>query len=90
MIPMFMNRRAFLRSSGLVAFGASVPCLSSFASASSSQEPFRWSTDDLVFSFEVKDGRLRQKCSCAGRCSARREYVFRSRSGSAMQRRRFA
>ena len=59
---MFMNRRAFLRSSGLVAFGASVPCLSSFASASSSPEPFRWSTNDLVFSFEVKDGRLRQKC----------------------------
>ena len=59
---MFMNRRAFLRSSGLVAFGASVPCLPSFASASSSPEPFRWSTDDLVFSFEVKNGRLRQKC----------------------------
>ena len=56
-----MNRRAFLRSSGLVAFGASVPCFSSFASASSSQELFRWSTNDLVFSFEVKDGRLRQK-----------------------------
>lgn len=59
---MFMNRRAFLRSSGLVAFGASVPCLSSFASASSSQEPFRWSTNDLVFSFDVKVSDL--YCSC--------------------------
>jgi hypothetical protein len=27
-----------------------------------SQEPFRWSTNDLVFSFDVRDGRLRQKC----------------------------
>ena len=56
-----MNRRAFLRPSGLVAFGSSVPCLSSFASASSGPELFRWSTNDLVFPFEVKDRRLRQK-----------------------------
>jgi hypothetical protein len=59
---MFMNRRAFLRSSGLVAFGASVPWLSGFASASSNQGPFRWRTNDLMFSFDVKGGRLRQKC----------------------------
>lgn len=38
-----------------------MPCLPRFASASNSQEPFRWSTDNLVFSFEVKDGKLRQK-----------------------------
>ncbi|MGA3199885.1 MAG: alpha-galactosidase [Halobacteriota archaeon] len=59
---MFMDRRAFLRSTGVAAFGACVPSLSSFSSASNTAEPFHWSTTDLVFSFDVMAGRLRQKC----------------------------
>src|SRR5208337_3839855 len=59
---MFMDRRAFLRSTGVAAFGACVPCLSGFASTSNTAEPFHWSTNDLVFSFDVMAGRLRQKC----------------------------
>jgi len=36
-------------------------CLSGFASTSNTAEPFHWSTNDLVLSFEVTAGRLRQK-----------------------------
>jgi alpha-galactosidase len=56
-----MDRREFLKSTGVAAFGACIPGMCSFASNSNPPEAFRWGTNDLVFSFEVEDGKLRQK-----------------------------
>lgn len=52
---MFMNRRSFLRSNWVLAFGASVPWLSPIASSSSNPERFSWRTIDLVFSFRAEN-----------------------------------
>ena len=57
-----MDRRTFLTSSGAAAFGTLLPRISSFFPASNTPEPFAWETDDLVFSFDVAAGKLRQKC----------------------------
>lgn len=45
----------------MVALGALVPGVTRFAYASTPSEPFQWKTDDLIFSFSMSDGRLRQK-----------------------------
>jgi alpha-galactosidase len=58
---MKLDRRKFLESSGTVALGALVPNVARLAYASSPSEPFQWKTDDLIFSFGISDGRLRQK-----------------------------
>ena len=60
---MSLDRRTFIFSSGLAAFGALAPRLSSSDSSSSPVTPagpFLWQTSDLVFSFDVVAGKLRQ------------------------------
>ena len=56
-----MDRRTFLASSGAAAFGTLVPRISRSFLASNTSEPFAWETNDLIFSFEVTAGKLRQK-----------------------------
>ena len=56
-----MDRRTFLASSGVVAFGALLPRISRSLHASNVPEPCAWKTDDLTFSFDIVAGRLRQK-----------------------------
>src|SRR6266567_8431132 len=56
-----MDRRTFLASSGVVAFGALLPRISRSLHASNVPEPFAWQTNDLTFSFDIIAGRLRQK-----------------------------
>jgi alpha-galactosidase len=58
---MSINRRKFLASGGAAAVGALVPWAPSLVFASNCQEPFQWETTDLVFSFDVTAGKLRQK-----------------------------
>jgi alpha-galactosidase len=59
---MAIDRRVFLRSGGVAAFGALVPCMWDLASASNASEPFEWKTSGLILPFEVTAGKLRQKC----------------------------
>ncbi len=56
-----MDRRTFLASSGVVACGALLPRISRSLPASNVPEPFAWKTNDLIFSFDMIAGRLRQK-----------------------------
>jgi alpha-galactosidase len=56
-----MDRRTFLASSGVVAFGALLPRISRSLPASNVPGPFAWKTNDLIFSFDIIAGRLRQK-----------------------------
>ena len=56
-----MDRRTFLASSGVLAFGALLPRISRSLPASSVSGPFAWKTNDLIFSFDIIAGRLRQK-----------------------------
>jgi len=56
-----MDRRRFLSSSAAAAFGTLVPLISRSSLASSKAEPFAWDTSDLIFSFDVTAGKLRQK-----------------------------
>jgi len=56
-----MDRRTFLASSGVVALGALLPRISRSLPASNVPEPFAWKTNDLIFSFDIIAGRLRQK-----------------------------
>ena len=58
---MSIDRRRFLVSGGVAAFAALVPQVSRAASASSPTAPFQWKTADLVFTFDVTAGKLRQK-----------------------------
>lgn len=55
------DRRKFLVTSGVAACGALLPSFSHLASAAEVSEPFEWRTNDLIFPFEVADGKLRQK-----------------------------
>ena len=57
---MSINRRTFVVSSGVAAFGAFVPRRLGLDSPSSTTVPFQWQTSDLVFSFDVREGKLRQ------------------------------
>ena len=57
---MGMDRRTFLRSSGAIAIGAVVPPIPDLT-GSKNLQPFQWRTQDLIFSFEVQNGMLRQK-----------------------------
>jgi alpha-galactosidase len=59
---MSIHRRKFLVSSGLFAVNALVPSISRLSFAENSSEQFQWQTNDLIFAFEVKAGKLRQKC----------------------------
>jgi len=54
-----MDRRTFLTSGGAAAFGMLVPRISRFFPASNTSEPFVWDVNDLIFSFEVRGGKLR-------------------------------
>lgn len=56
-----MDRRTFLASSGVVAFGVLLPRISGSLPASNVPEPFAWKTNDLIFTFDTVAGRLRQK-----------------------------
>lgn len=56
-----MDRRSFLTSTGAAVVGAFVPSISSSAPAATSLERFRWRTKELMFTFDVNAGRLRQR-----------------------------
>ena len=56
-----IDRRAFLLSSGIAAVAVLTPNTPDFASASTTSEPFQWKTGNLIFSFEVQAGKLRQQ-----------------------------
>ena len=56
-----MNRRRFLASSGVAAFATLVPSVSRFALAEVPNKTFEWKASDLIFTFEVTAGKLRQK-----------------------------
>ena len=58
---MGMHRRRFLQSSGLAALSAFARPISNLAYASDSTQPFQWKADDLIFRFDVIEGKLRQK-----------------------------
>jgi hypothetical protein len=60
---MSFDRRTFILSTGVAALGALAPRLSgsdSSSSPGSATGPFLWQTTDLVFSFDVVAGKLRQ------------------------------
>ncbi len=63
---MSIDRRTFLMSSGVAAIGALVPRISSVAIAADSSEPFQWNPQELIFSFDVTSGKLRQRCFVPG------------------------
>ena len=56
-----MDRRTFLASGGAAAFGALLPHISRSLPASNVPDPFAWKTNDLIFSFDIIAGGLRQK-----------------------------
>jgi len=58
---MCMDRRTFLTSTGTAVFGGLLPRISPLFPASSTPETFAWKTNDLIFSFDVLAGNLRQK-----------------------------
>ena len=45
----------------MMAVGALAPRIPNFTSTSATPQPFQWKTEDLIFSFEVQAGKLRQK-----------------------------
>jgi alpha-galactosidase len=45
----------------VAAFAALVPRISALASVPKPSEPFQWKTNDLIFSFDITAGKLRQK-----------------------------
>lgn len=61
---MNMNRRGFLQSSSATALGLLLPEVGRVARGAEegSSAGFRWSTPELVFSYSISDGRLRQHC----------------------------
>lgn len=58
---MSVDRRQFLESSGIVALGAFATSVPHIAYGAGLLEPFQWRTDHLIFSFDVRSGRLRQR-----------------------------
>ena len=58
---MLVDRRQFLLSGGVATLGAFVSQASPPVSTAGTPESFQWRTDDLIFSFDVTAGRLRQK-----------------------------
>ena len=56
-----LDRRTFLRSSGIMAVGALVPHVAHFTIPPPTTGPFQWTTGNLVFSFDLDAGKLRQK-----------------------------
>lgn len=61
-----LDRRKFLISGGVAAFGTLAPYVSEQSFAVQSPEPFQWKTGGLVFNFDVIAGRLRQKALVIG------------------------
>src|SRR5215472_9493489 len=57
---MLTNRRRFIKTGGGMAIGALVPFR--LVADQKNLQPFRWMTGNLVFSFDVQGGKLRQKC----------------------------
>ena len=60
-VLMPLDRRKFLECGGLLALGTLVPKVSLPPGGANSSAPFQWNTDDLIFSFDVAAGKLRQK-----------------------------
>jgi alpha-galactosidase len=56
-----VDRRQFLESGGMVALGAISSGVPRLARAATSVAPFQWKTDDLILSFDIAAGKLRQK-----------------------------
>jgi alpha-galactosidase len=56
-----VDRRTFFISSSLTALATLSQRASSLEPESNGVAPFQWKTDQLIFSFDVKSGRLRQK-----------------------------
>ena len=56
-----MNRRQFVISSGVATFGTLLRPFPLLATDSTPSEGFQWQPNDLVFSFDVTAGKLRQK-----------------------------
>ena len=57
---MSIDRRKFLASAGIAAAATLIPSVSRIASAATSLEPFQWQTNELIFTFDVVAGKLRQ------------------------------
>src|SRR5215469_7421699 len=56
-----LDRRQLLKSGGLAAFATFVPQLSTLASTKENPQSFQWQTDELIFGFDLRQGRLRQR-----------------------------
>ncbi|HKR84612.1 MAG TPA: glycoside hydrolase family 36 protein [Terriglobales bacterium] len=56
-----VDRRQFLGSGGMAALGAISSGVPHLARAATSMAPFEWKTDELILSFDVTAGKLRQK-----------------------------
>ena len=57
---MSINRRAFLVCSGTTALAVLARPAFTLGASSSPSEPFQWKTNDLLFTFDISAGRLRQ------------------------------
>jgi alpha-galactosidase len=58
-LSMLTNRRRFIKTGGGMAIGALVPFR--LVADPKNLQPFQWKTGNLVFSFDVQAGKLRQK-----------------------------
>jgi alpha-galactosidase len=58
---MQLDRRQFLLSGGGAAFASLMPPVSNRVFSIEQVQPFQWKTDNLIFSFDVVSGRLRQQ-----------------------------
>ena len=86
-LRVLMNRRRFLASSGVAALATFVPSVSRFALAEVPNKIFEWKTNDLIFTFEVTAGKLRQKRMVpVGASPSCRGFLWR-RGGPSVQRR---
>ena len=56
-----MNRRTFLLSGGVMAANALSSRIALLKSQQVLSEPFQWKTENLIFSFAIDNGRLRQR-----------------------------
>jgi alpha-galactosidase len=56
-----VDRRQFLESGGMVALGAISSGVPRLARPATSVAPFQWKTDELILSFDITAGKLRQK-----------------------------
>ena len=68
---MLTNRRRFIKTGGSMALGALVPLR--FVADPKNLQPFQWMTGNLVFSFDVQAGKLRQKRLLPSRSSVQED-----------------